>query len=57
MKCYLILIISLMEQITIEERIISLRGNQEWPTRFCDPTRYDLFLWGFMKSKVYVNKP
>jgi Helix-turn-helix domain (DUF4817) len=39
------------------QKVISLRGNQEWPARSCDLTPCDFFLWGFIKSKVYVNKP
>lgn len=38
-------------------KVISLRGNQEWPARSCDLTPCDFFLWGFVKSKVYVNNP
>ena len=38
-------------------RVISRNGDQNWPPRSCDLTPCDLFLWGFVKSRVYVNKP
>ncbi|CAH1985567.1 unnamed protein product [Acanthoscelides obtectus] len=39
------------------DRAISRRGNVPWPPRSCDLTPLDFFLWGYLKSKVYVNKP
>ncbi|XP_060851646.1 uncharacterized protein LOC132930005 [Rhopalosiphum padi] len=38
-------------------RIISIRGDQQWPPRSCDLTPCDFFLWGYIKSLVYANKP
>lgn len=38
-------------------RVISRFGDQNWPPRSCDLTPLDFFLWGFLKSKVYANKP
>ncbi|CAH2005827.1 unnamed protein product [Acanthoscelides obtectus] len=38
-------------------RVISRRGNVPWTPRSCDLTPLDFFLWGYLKSKVYVNKP
>jgi hypothetical protein len=38
-------------------RVISRNGDQNWPPRSCDLTTCDFFLWGFVKSRVYVNKP
>jgi len=38
-------------------RVISRNGDQNWPRRSCDLTPYDFFLWGFVKSRVYANKP
>ena len=38
-------------------RIISRRGNINWPPRSCDLTPLDFFLWGYLKQKVYVNNP
>lgn len=36
--------------------VISPFDVQNWPLRSCDLTPLDFFLWGFLKSKVYVNK-
>jgi hypothetical protein len=33
------------------------RGNLEWPARSPDLALCDLFLWGFLKSRVYVKRP
>ena len=38
-------------------RVVSKRGDIEWPPRSPDLTPPDFFLWGFLKSKVYANKP
>lgn len=38
-------------------RIISRFGDVNWPPRSCDLTPLDFFLWGYVKSRVYVNKP
>ena len=38
-------------------KLISRRGDINWPSRSPDLTPMDFFLWGFLKSKVYVNKP
>lgn len=38
-------------------RVISCRGDVNWPPRSCDLTPLDFFLWGYLKEKVYVNKP
>jgi hypothetical protein len=38
-------------------RLISRNGDQNWPPRTCDLTTCDYFLWGLVKSHVYVNKP
>lgn len=38
-------------------RVISRFGDQNWPPRSCDLTPLDFFLWGYLKSKVYVNHP
>ena len=32
-------------------------GDQNWPPRSCDLTPLDFFLWGYLKSKVYVDNP
>jgi len=42
---------------TFEERLISRHGPVNWPPRSCDITPVDYFLWGYVKSKVYADKP
>ena len=42
---------------TFGERIISRRGPVAWPSRPCDLTPLDYFLWGYVKSLVYADKP
>lgn len=39
------------------ERVISRNGPVNWPPRSCDLTPLDYFLWGYVKSLVYTNKP
>lgn len=38
-------------------RVISRFGDQNWPPRSCDLTPLDFWLWGYLKSRVYANKP
>jgi hypothetical protein len=38
-------------------RVISRRGDINWPPRSCDLTPLDFFLWGYVKDKVYANNP
>ena len=40
-----------------EFQIISRNGDVDWPPRLPDLTAPDFFLWGYLKSKVYANKP
>lgn len=42
---------------TFPNRWIGRRGHIEWPARSPDLTPLDFFLWGYLKSKVYVNRP
>ena len=39
------------------EHLISIRGDLEWPARSSDLAPCDFFLWGFLKFRVYVNRP
>jgi len=39
------------------ERLISSRGDLEWPARSPDLSPCDFFLWCFLKSRVHVNRP
>ena len=43
--------------LTFPNRWIGRRGPIEWPPRSPDITPLDFFLWGYLKSKVYVNRP
>lgn len=38
-------------------RVISRFGDVTWPSRSPDLTIPDFFLWGHLKSRVYINKP
>ena len=38
-------------------RVISRRGDIEWPPRSLDINVCDFSLWGYMKSNVYENRP
>ena len=42
-----------------EDMVISRGGDVNWPPRSWDLTliAIDFFLWGFLKSQVYANKP
>lgn len=40
-----------------EQRVIALNREVEWPARSPDLTPLDFFLWGHLKSKVYVTPP
>ncbi|GFU41451.1 transposable element Tc3 transposase [Trichonephila clavipes] len=42
---------------TFGDRLISHFGPVNWPPRSCDLTPLDYFLWGYVKSLVYVDKP
>ncbi|GFX95089.1 transposase [Trichonephila clavipes] len=42
---------------TFGDRLISHFGPVNWPPRSCDLTSLDYFLWGYVKSLVYADKP
>ncbi|GFU99119.1 transposable element Tc3 transposase [Trichonephila clavipes] len=42
---------------TFGDRLVSRFGPLNWPLRSCDLTPLDYFLWGYVKSLVYVDKP
>ncbi|GFS81773.1 putative transposable element [Trichonephila clavipes] len=42
---------------TFDVRLISRFGPVNWPPRSCDLTPLDYFLWGYVKSLVYTDKP
>ncbi|GFV28477.1 uncharacterized protein TNCV_3984281 [Trichonephila clavipes] len=39
------------------DRLISRFGPVNWPPTSCDLTPLDYFLWGYVKSLVYTDKP
>lgn len=43
--------------VTFPGRWIGRRGAIEWPPRSPDLTPLDFFLWGYLKSKVYFDRP
>ncbi|GFX55712.1 DUF4817 domain-containing protein [Trichonephila clavipes] len=42
---------------TFGDHRISHFGPVNWPPRSCDLTPLDYFLWGYIKSLVYADKP
>ncbi|GFW28575.1 uncharacterized protein TNCV_2317231 [Trichonephila clavipes] len=42
---------------TFGDRLISRFGPVNWPPRSCDLTPLDYFLWGYVKSLFYADKP
>ncbi|GFT72593.1 hypothetical protein TNCV_974391 [Trichonephila clavipes] len=42
---------------TFGDRLISRFRPVNWPLRSCDLTPLDYFLWGYVKSLVYADKP
>jgi len=46
----------LLSQIFIN-RIISRGSAFGWPPRSSGVTAPDFFLWGYLKDRVYINKP
>ncbi|GFW22918.1 uncharacterized protein TNCV_2381331 [Trichonephila clavipes] len=42
---------------TFGDHLISRFGPVNWPPRSCDLTPLDYFLWGYVKSLFYADKP
>ncbi|GFV79275.1 uncharacterized protein TNCV_71431 [Trichonephila clavipes] len=42
---------------TLGDRLIPRFGPVNWPPKSCDLTPLDYFLWGYVKSLVYPDKP
>ncbi|GFV78592.1 DUF4817 domain-containing protein [Trichonephila clavipes] len=42
---------------TLGDRLISRFGPVNWPPRSCDLTPLDYFMWSYVKSLVYADKP
>ncbi|GFU05015.1 transposable element Tc3 transposase [Trichonephila clavipes] len=41
---------------TIGDHLISRFGPVNWPSRFCDLTPLDYFLWGYVKPLIYADE-
>jgi len=39
------------------QHVISRGGNVPWPARSPDLSDCDYFLWGYLKSRVFISKP
>lgn len=37
--------------------LVPWRSEVNWPAKLCDFTLCYFFLWGYLRSKVYANKP
>ncbi|GFV66821.1 putative DD41D transposase [Trichonephila clavipes] len=48
---------SILLKDTFGDHLISRFGPVNWPPRSCDLTPLDYFLWGYVKSLVYADKP
>ena len=46
-----------MLQNIFQDQIISRGCEINWPPQSPDLTSPDFFLWGYLKEKVFVNKP
>ena len=42
---------------TLSAHLISLRGDIGWPARSPDLSPCDYFLWGYVKSEVFKDRP
>ncbi|GFT04133.1 DUF4817 domain-containing protein [Trichonephila clavipes] len=42
---------------TLGDHLISHFGHVNWPPKSCDLTPLDYFLWSYVKSLVYADKP
>jgi hypothetical protein len=38
-------------------KLISLGGDVGWPAHSSDHAPCDIFLWGYLNSKVYTQRP
>lgn len=53
---YAVLVRNYLDNV-FPNRWIGRRGAIEWPPRSPDLTPLDFFLWGYLKSNVYINRP
>ena len=43
--------------VVVPWALITLRGDVEWPARSPDSSPCDVFLWGYLKEKVFKYHP
>ncbi|GFT27138.1 DUF4817 domain-containing protein [Trichonephila clavipes] len=55
--CHIALATIDLLKYTFGDRLISRFGPVNWPPRSCDLTPLNYFLWGYVKSLVYADKP
>lgn len=46
-----------MLRMNFPQRVISRFDDVPWPPRSIDLSPLDIFLWGYLKGKVYIDKP
>ena len=51
-----IMVMERLQQLSLD-RIISLGRDHEWLPRSPDLTPLDFFVWGYLKSKVFLTQP
>ncbi|GFV67130.1 uncharacterized protein TNCV_3668851 [Trichonephila clavipes] len=56
-KCHTVFATIDLLKNTFGDRLISHFRPVNWPSRSCDLTPLDYFLWGYVKSLVYPDKP
>ena len=39
------------------QHVIPRGGNVPWPARLPDLSACDYFLWGYLKSRIFISKP
>ena len=50
------MVTNLLDEL-FDNRVIGLGHQVEWPPRSPDLTPCDFFLWGYLKSKVFISPP
>lgn len=44
-------------RLKFPDRVISRNDDINWPPKSCDSTPLNFCVWGYVKGKVYANKP
>jgi len=48
---------NVLRKMFLHKYVISRGGDVPWPARSPDLSAYDYFLWGYLKSRVFISKP